>query len=239
MPLLVHGVLADVAAEGLPHDQLRETAGREVNLVPGDGLAALVSTSEAPDPVPSRANLMAHARLLELVGEQATVAPMRFGVMADDDEALRLELTERRDHLLGVLARLDGHVELRLRGTYAEQEVLREVLTTDRRAARLRGASSMEARMELGERVVAGIEARRPRERDRALSWLGAHLADVVVGEASDPLAAFALSLLVARGRLEAFDAAVETLGDELAPLVSLELVGPVPPFSFVDGSAG
>ena len=239
MPLLLHGVLDASIAEGLPRAALREAAGRAVEVVPTGGLAAVVSHSEADEAVPSRANLMAHTRLLELLGERTTVAPMRFGVIAADHEAVRAELATRGSQLREVLQRLEGHLELRLRGRYEQDAVLREVLAGDRRAASLRGATSVEARMELGERIVAGIEARRDADRHQVLQRLEAHVADVVVGDVSEPLDAFSVSLLVARSATGDFEQELEAVGRESAPVLGLELVGPVPPFSFVDVEAG
>lgn len=233
MPLLVHGVLAAQAAERLTRPALSEAAGVEVELVPDGRLAAVVSETDADEVLPSRANLTAHARVLECLVEQATVAPMRFGVVVADRARLRAHVEEQQDAYLDVLRRLQGHLELRLRGRYEQDEVVREVVAGDRRAARLRGRAELDARMELGERIVAGIEARRDTDRAHVLRRLGPHLADVAVAEVSEPLDAFALSLLVARTAMEAFDEALESLGAELLPTVHMELVGPVPPFSF------
>jgi hypothetical protein len=232
MPLLVHGVVA-ASSDGLDPATLAETAGAEVDLVTGEGLVAVTSEIETDEAVPSRANLMAHARLLEALAEHATVAPMRFGVVVPDRSSLEAHLAERAGAFHDVLERLEGHLELRLRGRYDEAEVLRELVAGDRRVARLRGSSSFDARMELGERVVNGIAARRDADRDHVLRRLGPHVADISVSEVAEPLDAFAVSLLVSRDGMGAFDEEIESLGAELSPTVQLELVGPVPPFSF------
>jgi hypothetical protein len=233
MPLLVHGVLAASSDGSLDAAAMTETAGGEVDLVAVGGLVAVTSEIETDEAVPSRVNLMAHARLLEFLAEDATVAPMRFGVVVADRPTLEAHLTERAEELLGVLQRLEGHLELRLRGRYDEAEVLRELVTTDRRVARLRGSTSFDARMELGERVVNGITARRDADREHVLRRLEPYVADVAVSEVAEPLDAFALSLLVSREGMGAFDDEIESLGTDLSPTVLLELVGPVPPFSF------
>src|SRR5690606_2704066 len=105
-----------------------------------DGLVGLVTEIDEPDALPTRANLLHHTEVLEHVGAQTTVLPMRFGVVVPDLGALSEDfLTPERDRLLGTLDRLDGHVELRLRGRYDEPHVIREVLDSDPQAARLRG----------------------------------------------------------------------------------------------------
>ena len=237
MPLLVHGLLHAAAAGAVDTDELTLAAEREVALVVEGELAAVVSTSDAPEAVPSRANLMAHARVLERLGEVATVAPMQFGVMVADHDELASSVEEQHDRVLAVLDRLDGQLEFRLRGRYEEDEVVREVVADDPRALRLRGDDSFDARMELGERIVTGIEARRDLDRAAVLERLTPHVTDVVVADVAEPLDAFSLSLLVATDHRGVFDEHLDELGEELKPRLGLELVGPVPPFSFADTS--
>jgi hypothetical protein len=238
MPLLVHGVLAASPDESLDPAALAEAAGVDVDLVSTGDLVAVTSETDSDEAIPSRANLMAHARLLESLAEHATVAPMRFGVVVADRPTLEAHVAERADELHDVLQRLEGHLELRLRGRYDEGEVLRELVATDRRVARLRGSTSFDARMELGERVVGGIAARRDADRELVVRRLEPFVADIAVSEVAEPLDAFAVSLLVSREGMGAFDEEIESLGAELSPTVLLELVGPVPPFSFA-GTGG
>jgi hypothetical protein len=237
MPLLVHGLLGAAEAAEVDTDELTLAAEREIAVIVEGELAAAVSHTDSVEAVPSRANLMAHARVLEHLAEVATVAPMQFGVIVDDHDALASSVEEQHDRVLAVLERLEGHLEFRLRGRYEEDEVIREVVAGDPRAVRLRGKDSFDARMELGERIVAGIEARRDADRGHVLERLGPHVADVAVTEVAEPLDAFSLSLLVGTDHRAAFDEHLEALGSELAPRLRLELVGPVPPFSFADPS--
>ncbi len=229
MPLLVHGVtrsaLAPQSATG--HEPAYET------VLDGE-LAGVVSRTADEEALPTRANLLHHTRVLEHVGAHTTVIPMRFGVLVPDDAALIDDfLVPERDGLLAGLDRLEGHVELRLRGQYDEAEVIREVLDADPRAARLRGRQDTESKVELGERIVAGIERRREADLARATEALEPRAAASTGTAVSEPLDAFALSFLVAESAREAFDTAVELLGAEFAPQLELELIGPVPPFSF------
>jgi hypothetical protein len=228
---LVHGI-----ARALPSGA---TSDLDVTTIEHHPLVALVTATEDEEALPTRANLLQHTRVLEQVGAHATVVPMRFGVLVPDAEALVDDYLEpQREQLLSALDRLEGHTELRLRGRYDEAEVIREVLEHDPRAARLRGRHDTDAKMELGERIVAGIDARRDADRDRARAALLPHAAAVADSGTSEPLDAFSLSFLVAENDDGAFDGAVDALGEELAPVIALELVGPVPPFSFATDEA-
>jgi hypothetical protein len=231
MPLLVHGVLDATAlgtsASPLPSDD-------DLDVVVHGAVAAVVRTTDDHEVLPSRANLLAHTKVLESLAAEVTVLPMRFGmVVADEQELIDGYLSPQQAALAAALERLRGHVELRLRGRYDEEAVLREVVAADPGLARLRGRAGVEARMQLGERVVAGIEARRDRDLDRVVEMLGPHVAGLVAGSVAEPLDAFSLSLLVAEDGMDAFDRALDELGEAVAPALALELVGPVPPFSF------
>jgi hypothetical protein len=232
---MVHGIGRDVAAATIADLDLPD-----VERVEGGALVAVVTPTDADEAMPTRANLLMHTRILEQLGARTTVVPMRFGVVVPDAETLVRDFLEpERERLEAALTRLAGHVELRLRGRYVEPEVIREVLVDDPRAARLRGQRSTEAKMELGERIVDGIARRRPLDRDRALAALSPHSAASDEGTIAEPLDAFTLSFLVADTDRARFETAVDELGDDLAPVVRLELVGPVPPFSFASDEEG
>ncbi|QBI18686.1 GvpL/GvpF family gas vesicle protein [Egibacter rhizosphaerae] len=231
MPYLVHGVSRKL--------QTTPATDLDVETVRHGPLVALVSPTPDEEALPTRANLLQHTRALERVGEHATVVPMRFGVVVPDLDTLANDyLAPQREQLLATLDRLDGHVELRLRGHYDEAKVIAGILRQDPRAAHLHGRTETDAKIELGERIVAGIDARRGADRHHARAALAPYPAAVVDSGTTETLDAFSLSFLVGRTAREPFDRAVDALGEELAPVIGLELVGPVPPFSFVTEEA-
>ncbi|MDP8969451.1 MAG: GvpL/GvpF family gas vesicle protein [Actinomycetota bacterium] len=237
MGVVVHGIVDADSVPALSEAALGVAAGRPVRCVVSEDLAGLVTDGPDSEVPPSRANLLAHTRLLEAVAEQTTVLPMRFGVVVHDDAALRRDyLAARQEELRRSLARLRGFVELRLRASYVEDEVVRVVLEGDRKAARLRGRPGMQAKVELGERISAGIDARRERDAQVALDALAPRAADVAVTPVVGGLDVLVASFLVASDRHAAFDTAVDELAGRLAPVATVELVGPMPPFSFTGG---
>jgi hypothetical protein len=233
VPFLVHGVSREVPEVTEGDD------GEPSFLTVAHGpLVGLVSSTPDEEALPTRANLLHHTRVLERAIEQTTVLPMRFGVVVPDTDTLVADfLAPEQERLLATLDRLAGHVELRLRGSYQEAHVIREVLDEDPRAARLRGRGGTDAKMELGERIVAGIDRRRDRDMATVAAKLRPHVAAASRSDVAQPLDAFSWSFLVPETGRDAFERAVDELGEELAPVVELELVGPVPPFSFADGT--
>jgi hypothetical protein len=238
VPLHVRGIVAASAIEALAADDVRaeldEAGGGPTRLVEHDGVAVLATEVADEEALPSRANLLAHTRVLEAVTGHATVVPMRFGTVVPDDATLvERFLAPDAPRLRATIARLEGHRELRLRARYDEPAVVRAVLADDPKAARLRDRGGIDDRIELGERIVAGIADRRERDREAVVEVLVPHAAAVEVGEVSEPLEAFVLSFLVAESDLDGFDARVEALAEAVEGMMSLELIGPMPPFSF------
>lgn len=236
MAWVIHGLLEQAALGPDELEAVAEQGRTPLEQIAHRRLSALVSPTDEAELLPSRANMLLHTRVLEAAAERATVVPMRFGVVVPDEDTVVAEYLEvEHDALLAKIERLRGHVELRLRGRYDEATVLREVLASDKRAARLRGREDLDAKMELGERIIAGIEARREVDAERVAAALGDHVAEAAPGPVAEQLDAFTWSFLVSRDGLEAFDRAVDALGEQLAGRIELELVGPVPPFSFAD----
>lgn len=236
MSLLVHGI---VRAGSLADDEFPDVADADVGLVTHGGVAGIVASTDDDEVLPSRANLLAFTGLLEAATRETTVLPMRFGVVVPDEDSLvRDYLEPEHDALLASLDRLDGHVEVRLRGRYDEEAALKVVVATDRRAAQLRGRRGVDARMELGERVVEGLAALRERHLAETMDALVPPATDAVPADVAEPLDAFLISFLVDHDQMERFDKEVARLTDTLAPVVELELIGPLPPFSFAGTGA-
>src|SRR5207248_9949007 len=101
--------------------------------------------------------------------EHGTVAPLRFGIVFDDEAALVHDFLEpRRDELVGLLRELRDRVELRVTAHYREEAILAEIVRTNRRVGALREATrtggSHPLLVELGELVSAAPPARTARD---------------------------------------------------------------------------
>ena len=208
------------------------------------GLTAIVSDAPAEEIQATQDNLLAHSDAIQhLVETASSVLPLRFGTVFPSDDAVRSELLEpRRDELEAQLARLEGCVEMRVKGFYDEDEVLREVVSEDRRVAELhRRTRSLPEdatyfeRIQLGELVVSALAARRERDASTILGRLVPLTLDQVVEEEPHEWGVFTASLLVERRRLPELEAALDTTGEAMRPRIRLTCVGPLAPYSFVD----
>jgi gas vesicle protein GvpL/GvpF len=225
------GVLRGVKAEGI--------AGEPVDIVDGDGVAALVSDVPASDLRVRRADLRRHLDVIEEAFGKATILPCRFGTLVDSRAAVRAELLEpRRDELLQGLEQLDERVQLNVKATYDEEALLGSIVAQDREIAALRdrtrelGAAGHAEQIRLGELVAAAVEDRRAFDAARLVEQLAASAADVVVEEASGGTTLKA-SFLVDRKRLRSFDKTLERVAAAEQSMLQFEVIGPLPPTAF------
>jgi Gas vesicle synthesis protein GvpL/GvpF len=229
----------DVEAPGVgaPHAGVRRIVHRDV--------AALVSDIEA-GPLAAARELRAHWRVLEEAIARATVLPVRFGTVMDDDEAVVEQfLAPRHDHLAGQLARLAGKVQLTVKAFYDEDRLMRTVVESSPAVAQLRErihgqpeAATYYDRIKLGELVAGEVE--QARERDTALVF--GRLEPLAVAARreppSTPEGAVSAAFLVERSRVDEFSKAVAGLADEVEGRMQLRYVGPMPPYSFTEEEA-
>jgi Gas vesicle synthesis protein GvpL/GvpF len=205
-------------------------------------LVALVSDVDSGPLVAAR-GLRAHWRVLEEAARRATVLPVRFGTVMENDDAVAGQfLAPRHDHLVAQLDRLSGKVQLSVKAFYEEDRLLRGVVQRSRAVAQLRDrvrgrpqAATYYDRIQLGELVAGEVE--QARERDTAMVL--ERLEPLAVAVRREPPAgaegAVNAAFLVERARVDEFSEAVAQLADEVEGHMRLRYVGPLPPYSFTE----
>jgi Gas vesicle synthesis protein GvpL/GvpF len=213
-----------------------------VRLVREQDLVAVVS--DAPAHLRAkRRDLVKHDAVIGRVYAAGAVLPMQFGMIAPDDEAVRTELRSRARRYGDLLARIDGHVELNVKGVHAEEALLREVLLQNdelrvrNHALRAAGGGSHQDKVAFGEQVAAAVAERRARDAGQVIARLQPHAAQVRRGPPVDGCFVN-VSFLVASGARRGFDGALSRLRGKLPGYASVELYGPLPPYSFVGNQA-
>jgi hypothetical protein len=243
VPLHVYGVTrADVV---LP-EGLQGLYDAPVTTVAEDELAALVS--ECPEaPTARRAELMAHARVLEQVIETETALPMQFGMCMPDDQAVRHDLlVTHRPRLGGLLSQLDGTVQLTVKVVYREDDALREVLHRSPPLLRLREKlASIPAdaahfrQAEFGQQIAAELEHMASRDGAEILGALAPLCLAHEEGRLLSPYHVLNTAFLVRREARTRFDEAVGAIAEQWNEVGTVRYLGPQPPYSFVDLEAG
>ncbi|WP_215545246.1 GvpL/GvpF family gas vesicle protein [Amycolatopsis sp. CA-230715] len=200
----------------------------ELKAVVGDVDAALRA---------KRRDLLAHETVLEALCLQGAVLPMRFGVVAEDDEAVIREVTARQGEYLASLSDVDGKVEMNLKVAHHEDAVLREILVEDGGLRRLnedlreRGGTP-DDRVRFGETVAAALAEREARDAAAIVAAVEAHAR----GQSDGPAVSGCFlnrSFLVDRAEVENFEAAVNAVSRSMGEVADIRIRGPLPPYSF------
>jgi len=222
----------------VPHGLLG-VGEKEVRLLRDGRLA--VAVSAAPDPlVGRRRELLAHSATVEALWGQGPVLPMRFGVVAPDEDALRRDVLDDPDgRLVDRLEVLADAAEVSVKVWHDEPTVLREVVSENREIAALRARTQRSGgsygdQIRLGEMVAAAVEAKASQDADRLLADLTPLAVATVPGPPVDG-ALLNASFLIEREQADAFRTAVDRLISAEAGRFSVRVAGPVPPYSFVD----
>jgi hypothetical protein len=234
--LYLYGVVAAGSLHGVDAEGI---GGSAVTMLESGPLAALVSPVAAAGLRFKRRDLDRHLAVLAAAFEQTAILPYAFGTVASSREAVAEMLGgDGSARLLEALERLAGHVQLNVKATYDEREVLAEIVRGDAETRRLRdatrrlGTAAHYEQIRLGERVAAAIEGARQRDAERLAAALERLAADLDYDEASD-LTVLKVSLLVHRDELARVEQALERIARDESPRIGLEAVGPLPPTAF------
>jgi hypothetical protein len=236
MPLQVFGIVR----RGHPAPRGGTGAGGiDVRLVESGGLAAAVTDIADPGQL-TEDDAARHLDVLILLLRDGPVLPVAFSTVSPDEDAVRAELLDAAaDDLTRRLEAVDGLVETRLEIFWDEPAALREVMAVDpglrQMAEQSKGsAGGLDSRIALGEAVSRSLTDWRQQQADALLQRLVGEVQDVVELESSDPLQQ-RWAFLLRADALGRLDEAVGALRSDLQRAASVEYVGPLPVYSFLD----
>ncbi|MEU1126187.1 GvpL/GvpF family gas vesicle protein [Streptomyces sp. NPDC005899] len=217
----------DAAGVGTPPAVLR--------LVVQGPVTAVVS--DAPSQLRARRrDLMAHQDLLLRLTDRGPVLPMRFGMVAPDEDTVRTQLAGARADHLATLRHLSRGVEINLKALPA-QDALAAVVAQEKTVRRLREElrrrPGYEASVRLGEAVATAL-SRRAAEAGRKVLRTLTPMARAVATGPEVHGCALNVSFLVDRAVSDDFRAAAQRFADAHRDHVELRVAGPLPCYSFV-----
>ena len=218
----------------------------EIRAVRYQDLTALVSDVDLDRPLGRAEDMFTHEELLDASAATVPVLPLRFGAVLASDDAVTDELLgPHYDEFAAALEQLEGHAEYVVKGRYAEQAMLSEILANNPTAAQLGqqiSAGNPDAtrneRIQLGEMVAAAVEASRETDTRALGDAVAGQVAASVVRPPTHEMDAVYAAFLVESGKVQALQEAVQQLADEWQGRVELRLIGPLAAYDFVMASA-
>jgi len=213
-----------------------DPAGR-LRTVKTKTLSAVVS--DAPEDLRAkRRDLAAHQAVLEQLMADGATLPMRFGLVGPDDDSVASVLDENEDAYAQRLTELDGCLEYNLKVAREEEDLLREIIAGSEEISRLREFTrehpeAQEEKMRLGEQVSQEVQARNEADGKDLVDRLADGARRHVVAEPTQSHF-LNVSFLVRRDDAAAFSQAVHEEAERRGDAYSLNLYGPLPPYSFV-----
>jgi hypothetical protein len=201
-------------------------------------VAAVVSPAP-PDLRPRRRDLASHQELQERLMGDGAVLPMRFGLLAPDDGALRAALEHKSEEYRRKLDGLHGTTEFNVKAARSQDDLLREVLAESEQARRLNertrdGNGTYDDRIALGQLIAREVEARHRQVAEQVITELSELVrCQVVTAPGKDDF--LNVSFLVERARAREFAEAGQRLAQSYGEAYHFRIRGPLPPYSFVD----
>ncbi|MGW5681233.1 GvpL/GvpF family gas vesicle protein [Nonomuraea sp. NPDC003754] len=217
-------------------------AEARIRTVQHGDLAALVSEITLDRPLGTPDDLRAHEQLLDATAAEVPVLPIRFGaVLATCDAAVEELLAPYHDEFAAALRELEGRAQFAVKGRYAEETVLGEVLEENPEIERLREEihglpedATRNQRIQLGELINTAVAAKREADTAALLEAVKTVVVMSSLREPSHELDAMNVALLVETDREGELAQVVEELGRQWAGRIELRLLGPMAPYDFV-----
>ena len=178
-----------------------------------------------------RRHLLTHQEVLQRLWEQGPVLPMRFGVIAPDQETLRAELTSSAPRHIEALKQVEGCAEVNVKALQND-ELLVEQAATDPDVRRLIANGNYLDRLRLGEAVAAAIARKATADASAMVQDLAPLAVRAVAGP---PVQGCAMnsSFLVGMAQMPVFLNRVVQVQAGLGAHYTLRVSGPMPPYSF------
>jgi hypothetical protein len=222
---------------------LRGIDDQPISVVADADLAVLVSPSAVKRYRLSRQYTLGHELIIERAMTRGTVLPIKFGTVAETEDAIREKVLQARsDDLRRLMIAMDGKVELGLKVIWNQERIYADIVARDAKIRGLRdqlaGRPPSEAhyeRVRLGELVEEALTDRRLEDADAIMARLEPLSNDTRRNDIYGEMMILNAAFLVETAREAEFDAVIQALDAELNNLMTFKYIGPLPPFNFVD----
>ena len=217
--------------------------GDVVSTLGFNDISAVISSSPVTKYVIDPDNLVAHEKVIEEVMKDYTVLPLRFCTIANSAEEIRTFLRRRYGEFKGMLRDMDNKVEMGLKARWTDmKKIFAEIAHEDpavrdgkKTAGDQSGDPDGEVKIALGMAVKAALDKKKEMDGEKILNKFKRVAVDVLKNDPVGDNMFLNAVLLVDRTREKQFDYLVEDLADSYKDTVDFKVVGPAPPFNFVN----
>lgn len=207
-----------------------------------EDIAALVSDVDPAAQLGTPDDLRIHADILDNTATVAPVLPFRFGaVMTDHDSVVSDLLEPFNGEFKDALEQLEGFAEYIVKGRYVEEAILREIVSENADAVRLRDTireqpedATREERLALGELISGALEAKRDADTQHLVEVLDPVSTAVKVREPTHDEDSGSVAVLLSLDKVQSLDDAVAQLIQDWEGRVNLTVLGPLAAYDFV-----
>jgi Gas vesicle synthesis protein GvpL/GvpF len=219
--------------------------GDLVHTVHYQDLAAIVSSSPIIKYPVTRANSMAHIKVLEMAMQKYTVLPVRFCTIAENRERIiEKVLHARHQEFVDLLAEMEGKMELGVRARWTDlNTIFSEVVEENKDIKAIKEALLSErneqkkyaGKIKIGQLVQKALEEKKKREAGELLEALKPLSLDYKENQIYGDMNLVSAAFLITREQESAFDLKMQELEKTYGERKQLKYIGPVVPYNFVE----
>ena len=245
MSLYLYGLMPAACAGSVRQPGLHGLQDAPVTLRCVGDVAVICSEHDGREIRRTRRQMRAHTQVLEHLVDLAPVLPMRFGLVAASLDEVEPPLAAADDRIAAEFARIDGQVEVGLRIAWPREAALGRLLEAEPALARARdallgrGADAHFERIELGRRVAEALDRRRTSAQHALVGRIAPRCTEHLLRVPESDVEVLRMECLVPSDRqgtlAEAAEAAAAEVDFAGASEPEIRLIGPLPPFNFVE----
>ena len=217
--------------------------GEDVLTLGYNDLSMVVSSHPLAKVAVSRANMLAHQKVVEeVMREFDSVLPARFGSIAASADEIRNLLDRRCVEFKTALRDMDHKIELGVKGRWLDMgTVFKEITDENKDIRRLKeklkndsSRTNIQAKMEVGRMVAQALAKKKEQEAEKIVDALRRTASDCKLNQTFGDEMFINAAFLVDKGREKEFDNIMDDLNQACKDRIKFAYAGPLPVYNFV-----
>ena len=217
--------------------------GEDVLTLGYNDLSMVVSSHPLAKVAVSRANMLAHQKVVEeVMREFDSILPARFGSIAASADEIRNLLDRRCVEFKTALRDMDHKIELGVKGRWLDMgTVFKEITDENKDIRRLKeklkndsSRKNIQAKMEVGRMVAQALARKKEQAAEKIVDALRRTASDCKLNQTFGDEMFINAAFLVDKGREKEFDNIMDDLNQACKDRIKFAYAGPLPVYNFV-----